>query len=124
VHLVATRELPLQQRPPDALLPVIGAQPALEVDGERTAEVARRHHRRVADDQTGGVADGEAVPVEVHAPAGPPLGQVLGVGVLAGVVDLLGRGQHGGDRRDVLGSEGPGGEPVGQGRNGGHGWKG
>ena len=44
----------------------------------------------------------------VEAPAAPPLGDVLGVGVLAGVVDLLGGGEQRGDGGRVVGLTGGG----------------
>ena len=52
-----------------------------------------------------GSQHGQAVAAGVEAPAAPPLGDVLGVGVLAGVVDLLGGGEQGGDGARVVGRQ-------------------
>jgi hypothetical protein len=124
VHLLAAEQLPVQQRPADPLAAVVGPHPALEVDRERPAEGARRHRRRERDEQSGPVGHRNAVPAEVHVPAGPPLGEVFRVGVLAGVVELLGGGEQRGDGSDVVGGERAGGETLGQGGEVGHGRRG
>jgi hypothetical protein len=56
----------------------------------------------------------QAVAAEVDRVVGPPLGEVVGVGVLAGVVDRLGGGQQRGDSVDVVRGEGTRGGVLGQ----------
>jgi hypothetical protein len=68
----------------------------------------------VRDDEPRGVAHGQAVAAGIEPPAPPPLGDVLGVGVLARVVDLLGGREERGDGDRVVVGQGPGGEAVGK----------
>ena len=120
----AALELPAQQRPAHAPPPVVGPHPTLQVDVEGVPERGGRERGGVADDEPGGVAHRDAVLGQVRGPAGPPLREVVGVGVLAGVVDLLGGGQQRGDRGDVVGLQRAGGEALGQRGKVGHGTRG
>ena len=124
VQGAAAVELPRQQRPADALTPGVGAHPALEVHRQRVAEGRRGHHGRVRDHEARRVQHGQPVAPGVEAPPPPPLGDVLGVGVLAGVVELLGGGQQRGDGGSVVGLQRAGGEALGQLGEVGHGFRG
>jgi hypothetical protein len=107
-------ELPGQQGPADASSPEVGAHPALEIHRQRVAEGGCGHHGGVRDEQTRRVAHRQAVARGIDAPPAPPLGDVLGVGVLARVVDLLGGREKRGDGDRVVVGQWAGGQPVGQ----------
>jgi len=121
VHLAAAREQPAEQRPADPTAAEVGADPALEGDLEGAAEGVRGEDGGVPDDQAGVVGDGQAVGGQVDPPAVPPLGQVVGIRELAGVVELLGSDQQRRDRGHVVSGQWPCGQAGRQRGKVGHG---
>nr|WP_236834262.1 hypothetical protein [Blastococcus sp. KM273129] len=124
VHLGAAGVLPAQERRPDAAAAPVGVHPAVEVDPVGVAEGGAGGDDRVGDERAVGVGDGDPVTGRVDPPAGPLLGDVVGVGELPGVVERLRRDQQLGDRRGVAGAERADGQAVGHGGQGGHGSRG
>ena len=118
-------ELPGQQGPADAASPEVGAHPALEVDREaRRGRSGRPSRWRSATTSPAGSHTARPSRAGSMPQPAPPLGDVLGVGVLAGVVDLLGGREERGDGGRVVGGQRAGGEAVGQHGEVGHGCRG
>lgn len=114
VDLRAAAELPAEQRTAQPVAAPLGMHPALEVDPEGVAEGRRREHGGPGGQRAVVVEDRDPVPGQVDEVVDPPLGQVVGVGVLAGVVEFLGGGEEVCDVVDVVRAQRARGEALGQ----------
>lgn len=120
VHLPAALELPRQEGAADTPVPPSRMDACLQADAEGVAERRQRQHRGPRDEVAVRSADGHAVALEVEEVVDPPLGQVVDVPVLTGVVDRLGSLQQHSRCRDVVVRQGPCDQTLGQGREIGH----